>query len=78
MRRRAWRVIGALALGAVLPMAALAAARPGSAAHLEIDGGVAQYWEFTVDPRAPHEPMNGHAGDGDGNGGPLAAPTSLE
>lgn len=50
--------VALLAMGLFgLSLVAVLAAQPGAAAHLEVDGGVAQYWEFVVDTPEPQDEL---------------------
>lgn len=54
------RIVAASALGIAAFYASLAAVMPASAARLEVDGGVAQYWE--LEAVQPHDaPTSVHA-----------------
>ena len=46
------RHLGVAVLLGLSPATAISI-QPGAAAHLHVDGGVAQYWEFEVEPPTP-------------------------
>ena len=53
LRSRSVRSLGIIGL-AIAPV--VVGSQTGSAAHLEVDGGVAQYWEFAVEHPDPPDP----------------------